>query len=83
MVAYDEGLGSCILGAVDREALRRVLNVPGSFDILLVVSLGYSAETPVADKVRNGDIKYWLDSKRVLHVPKRSFEEIVKWNTYP
>jgi len=82
MVAYDEGLGSCILGAVDREELRKVLNVPQNFDIVLVVSLGYPAENPVTDKVIEGDIKYWLDEDGVLHVPKRSFKEVVKWNQY-
>ena len=82
MVAYDEGLGSCILGAVNREKLKEMLNVPASLDIVLVVALGYPAESPVADKVKDGDIKYWLDENRVLHVPKRSLDEITKWNKY-
>jgi len=80
MVAYDDGLGSCILGAVDRERLRKVLSVPNSLDIVLVVSLGYPAEKSLADKVVDGDIKYWLDEEDVLHVPKRSFRDVVKWN---
>lgn len=82
MVAHDEGLGSCILGSVNREKLKPVLKVPEGFDIVLVVALGYPAEKPVADVVKDGNIKYWLDENRVLHVPKRSLEEIVKWNTY-
>ncbi len=82
MVAYDEGLGSCILGAVNREKLREILNVPNSLDIILVVALGHPAENPVADEIKNGDIKYWLDENGVLHVPKRDLEHIVKWNRY-
>jgi len=82
MVAYDEGLGSCILGAVDREKLRGMLKVPDGLDIVLVVALGYAAESPVADKMKDGDVKYWLDKNGVLHVPKRSLEEVVKWNRY-
>jgi nitroreductase len=82
MVAYDEGVGSCILGSVDREKLKPMLKVPDGFDIVLVVALGYPAESPVADVVKDGNIKYWLDESRVLHVPKRNFEEIVKWNRY-
>jgi nitroreductase len=82
MVAYDEGIGSCILSAVDREKLRGILKVPDGLDIVLVVALGYPAESPVADKMKNGDIKYWLDENRVLHVPKRNLEKIVKWNRY-
>ncbi len=82
MVAYDAGLGSCILGAVDREKLRGILKMPDGLDIVLVVALGYPAENPVADKVRDGDIKYWLDENGVLHVPKRDLEEVVEWNRY-
>ncbi|MCW4016478.1 MAG: nitroreductase family protein [Candidatus Bathyarchaeota archaeon] len=40
MVAYDEGVGSCILASVDREKLRAVFNVPERFDVVLVVALG-------------------------------------------
>jgi len=80
MVAYEEGLGSCILGAIERAKLRRVLNVPDNLEIVLAVALGYPAENPIVDKVRNGDIKYWLDNNNVLHVPKRELKDIVKWN---
>ena len=80
MVAYDEGLGSCILGAIDREKLRDILNVPDGLDIVLLIAIGYSAENPVVDKMKNGDIKYWLDENGVLHVPKRDLKDIVKWN---
>ena len=80
MVAYDEGVGSCILGAVDRRKLKEILSLPEALDIVLVVALGYPAETPVVDEVEGGDVKYWLDSERTLHVPKRGFEDVVYWN---
>jgi nitroreductase len=82
MVAYDEGLGSCILGAIHREELSKILNVPDDLYIVLVVSLGYPAENPVVDKIKDEDIKYWLDENGVLHVPKRELKDIMKWNTY-
>jgi len=82
MVAHDEGLGSCILGAVDRERLRKILNVPDGLDIVLVVALGYPAENPVVDRVKDGNIKYWLDGNGVLHVPKRDLKDIAKWNKF-
>jgi nitroreductase len=82
MVAYDEGLGSCILGSVNREKLKGILKVPNGLDIILVVALGYPAENPVTDIVKDGDIKHWLDKSRVLHVPKRGLKEVVKWNRY-
>ncbi len=80
MVAYDEGLGSCILASVDRKKLKKVLNVPESLDVALVVALGYPAENPVVEPVSDGNIKYWLDKNGVLHVPKRDIKDIVRWN---
>lgn len=82
MVAYDEGLGSCILGSVDRDRLREILRTPETLEILLVVSLGYPAESPVVERMKGDDIKYWLDEKGVLHVPKRDLKEIIRWNSY-
>lgn len=82
MVAYDEGLGSCILGAVDRKSLCEILDIPENLEVVLVVALGYPAESPIVDRVKDGDIKYWLDENGVLHVPKRDLKEIVKWNSF-
>lgn len=83
MVAYDRGLGSCILGAVDRKQLRDVLDLSDDLEIVLVVALGYPAEKPVADKVKDGNIRYWLDENGVLHVPKRDLADIARWNRNP
>ena len=57
MVAYDEGLRSCILGTVNKEKLKEILKVPVGFDIVLMVALGYPSENPIVDKVRCVDIK--------------------------
>jgi len=81
-VAHDEGLGTCILGAIDRSKLREILNLPSHINIPLLIALGYPAEKPVLDEVKDEDIKYWLDQDGVLHVPKRSLKEVLRWNTY-
>ncbi len=44
LAATAEGLGSCILGWFDEKRLRRLLDVPRSRRILMVVSLGYSLD---------------------------------------
>ena len=82
MVAYSRGIGSCIMDGIDRQSLKEFLNVPDRLDIILAVALGYPAETPIVDRVRDGDIKYWLDGNGVLHVPKRSSNDILCWNGY-
>ena len=81
MVAFDEGVASCMLGGIDRVVLRKVLEVPEHLDILILVALGYTAEKQVVDEAEGGNIKYWLDENGVIHVPKRPLEEILRWNT--
>lgn len=82
MVALEEGVGSCILGAIDRSKLKEILNIPDTIGIVLAVALGYPAEKPVIDEVKNEDIKYWLDKDGVLHVPKRELKDIVRLNRW-
>jgi nitroreductase len=81
MVAYEAGLGSCILGSVDRPRLQEILMIPNHLQILLVVALGYPKEESKAVKMKDGDTKYWIDARGVLNVPKRKLEDIVIWNT--
>jgi len=82
MVAYEAGLGSCILGSVDRPRLQEILMIPNHLQILLVVALGYPREKSKAVKLKDGDTKYWFDAQGVLNVPKRKLEDIVVWNTF-
>jgi nitroreductase len=82
MVAHEAGLGSCILGSVDRPKLRENLMIPDHLQILLVVALGYPKEESKAVKIKDDDTKYWFDARGVLNVPKRRLEDVVIWNTF-
>jgi nitroreductase len=79
LLAVELGLGSCCLGSVDRERLRKLLSIPPRFNIDLVVALGYPAEKSVVEKM-GGSIRYWKDEDDVVHVPKRRLEDVVHWN---
>jgi nitroreductase len=76
--ATEKGLGGCILGAVQREALREVLEIQDRFEILIIIALGKPKESVTIENVGpHGDIRYWRDKEGGHHVPKRSLEEIV------
>jgi nitroreductase len=76
--ATAKGLGGCIIGSVRREGLRRALDIPAHYEILLVLALGKPKETVVIEMVGpDGDIRYWRDSQGVHHVPKRPLNDII------
>ncbi|MDH7569763.1 MAG: nitroreductase family protein [Armatimonadota bacterium] len=77
--AVERGLGGCMIGAIDRKALRAVLNLPEErWDILLVIALGYPKEQVVLEEVGpDGDIKYYRDAAGVHHVPKRRLDDLI------
>jgi nitroreductase len=74
----ERGLAGCMLGAVNREKLRDVLNLSTQLKILLVLALGVPREEIVVEPLAaDGSIRYWRDSRGVHHVPKRSLKDIV------
>ena len=76
--AAEKGLGGCMIGAVQRDALRKALQLPDRYEILLVLALGTPAEKVLLEDVKpDGDIRYWRDAAGVHHVPKRSLEELI------
>lgn len=76
--ATEHGLGGCILGALDRSALREAMDIPERYDILLALALGKPKETVVLEEIGpDGDVKYYRDESGVHHVPKRSLEELI------
>jgi len=76
--AAEKGLGGCIIGTVKREELRKALDIPSRYEILIVLALGKPKETVVIEQVGPaGDIKYWRDNQGVHHVPKRSLDSVI------
>lgn len=76
--AAEKGLGGCLIGSIDRVALRSKLAIAEKFEILLVIALGKPSETVVLEPLAaGGDIKYWRDEKDVHHVPKRALDDII------
>jgi nitroreductase len=76
--AVEKGLGGCMIGSVNRDKLRKSLNILDHFEILLVLALGKPKETVVLETVgADGDIKYWRDNEGLHHVPKRGLEDII------
>ena len=76
LAAEEEGIGTCWIGSINRDEVRKILNIEESFLINSVIALGYKDEISVAEDA-NGSIKYYKDEKGILHVPKRKLEDII------
>ncbi len=48
LVAYEEGLGTCVLAGFVGKKLKRILGIPKNGDILLLQTVGYPMEDPQA-----------------------------------
>jgi nitroreductase len=78
LAAVEKGFGGCMMAAVEREDLRKLLDIPNRFEILLVISLGKPKEKVVVDELQPGeDTVYWRDKEDIHHVPKRRLVDVI------
>jgi len=82
LTAVEQGFGGCIVGSVQRERLRALLQIPDHYEIIQVLALGKPVEEVVIDEAMPGrdgqvDIRYWRDAGGVHHVPKRGLDELI------
>lgn len=76
--ACEKGLGGCMFGASNKQALTEALHIPERYEVILVIALGKPKEVVVLEEVTDPqDIKYWRDEQGVHHVPKRKLEDII------
>lgn len=76
--AAELGLGGCMIGSFQKEALQQVLKLREQLRPLLVLAIGKPDETIVLEDVNEqGDTTYYRDAQDVHHVPKRSVRELV------
>ena len=75
--AWSHGVGSCILGSVNVESLREILNISDEYDVSCVIGFGYPTHTSKIVDECNGDIKYRHDKDKNYIVPKRKIEDTV------
>ena len=75
--ATEAGLGGCIIASIKREELINELSIRDNLEVLLVLALGKPVENVIIEEIKNSDVKYWRDSDKNHHVPKRSLNELI------
>ena len=79
MAAWDKGVGSCIMGAINRPAITELLGIEEPLKLAYMVAFGYPThKAKVVPMTAETGIKYYLDENRDYCVPKRSTGEIAR-----
>lgn len=50
LAAYEQGLGSVIMGIFDQEEAEKLLGIPEDRDLIALIPIGYPAEAPTAPR---------------------------------
>jgi len=82
LTAWEQGIGACWIGSIDRIKLKELLSIPEHCRIDSLIALGYKAEDPVLESMKGDEVKYWKDSSGTLHVPKRKLSDIAFEDQY-
>lgn len=76
LAAQELGYDSCMLGAIKREEIKKVLSVGEDYDLMYLVALGVSlGENSFYDS--DEEIKYTMDKEKNFRVPKRSLKSVL------
>ncbi len=76
--AQEIGLAGCMIGAINKKKLGKLLGIAPHLEILLVLALGKPKEEVVIEDVgKDGNIEYWRDKDAIHHVPKRGLNDII------
>ena len=78
--AWARGIGSCIMGAINKGGIARLLDIPEEEEeVKLALALGKPAhKSTVVDVPESGKLAYYLDENRDYYVPKRALADIVR-----
>ena len=79
LAAWGKGVGSCIMGAIDKPALTALLGIEEPQKLAFMVAFGYPThKASIVPMTEQTGVKYYLDENRDYCVPKRSAEEIAR-----
>lgn len=78
LAAWAHGVGSCIIGACDRQKISEIFGLTDNQALHTVIAFGYPSHTSRIEDMKDGDVKYYLDDNRDYVVPKRRVCDVVK-----
>ncbi|WP_432642211.1 nitroreductase family protein [Acidaminococcus sp.] len=78
ITAWQQGVGSAILAAVDRAKIAALLGLPEGLEVNVVLALGHpSHKSTLVPAEEEKPLAYYVDEKRDYYVPKLSLEAVL------
>lgn len=79
LIAAEKGIGSCIIGSVNDNKMREILNYEDNFSCEVVIAFGYpKIKSTIKEINTKEDQSYYLDEDKNYIVPKYKVEDIVR-----
>ena len=75
--AVELGLATCWLGAIDREGIKKLLDIDEKFDVAYLLAVGYPMQKSRMTEMKDGSVKYFEGDDGSINVPKRSLDEVI------
>ncbi len=81
LAAWNKGVGSCIMGAINRPEIMQILGInPEEKELHTVIAFGYPTHKSTIREIAKGEpVKYYLDENRDYVVPKYRLEDVVEY----
>jgi nitroreductase len=79
LAAFENKIGTCMMGAIDRDQIKKELGVPEEYLVDLVISLGYPAEEPV---MKESDDLNYERKDGIFYVYKKRLESVLHRNKF-
>ena len=77
LAAAEQGFGGCMLGAIDRNAIKETLGIPRNLELLYAVALGRPAEVCQIEDATDGKTPYYRTDDGIHHVPKLPLDRLI------
>lgn len=75
--AVELGLGTCWLGAIKRDEIKKLLGLDERYDVVYLLAAGYAAQKSRIVEAHGNDTKYYESEDGTINVPKRPLEELL------
>lgn len=79
LAAWNRGVGSCMIGACNREELSKLFGLTENQALHTVVAFGYPTHESHVTDMEENQFRYYLDDKRDYVVPKRKLSDVVRY----